>query len=257
MRFKYILASGFMSSPIKILIVEDEMIIAANTSLQLSNLGYEVCGIVARGEDALVHIEQNLPDIVLLDIQLKGKLDGIETAHEMQKDYNIPVIYLTSNVDDANFERAKKTNPYAFISKPFKKLDLQHAIELTVNRILEYEIKTSEEQVTQSSFILSDRIFVRHNDRIVKIIIADILYIEADRNYCRIHSKGKIFLLVVTLKDIEKKLPKDSFVRVHRSYIINLFQIDEVAAKHLVISRKVIPLSKSLRSHLMTRLHTI
>jgi len=246
-----------MVSPIKVLIVEDEMIIAANTSLQLTNLGYEVSGIVSRGEEALIHIEENLPDIILLDIQLKGELDGIETAHQMQKHFDIPIIYLTSNVDDANFERAKKTNPYAFISKPFKKLDLQHAIELTANRIIENEIKVAEELASEPSFVLSDRIFVRHNDRIVKIIIADILYIEADRNYCRIHSKGKIFLLVVTLKDIEKKLPKEYFIRVHRSYIINLLQIDEVAAKHLVISRKAIPLSKSLRADLMTRLQTI
>ncbi len=246
-----------MGSPIKILIVEDEMIIAANTSLQLTNLGYEVSGIVSRGEEALVHIEENLPDIILLDIQLKGELDGIETAHQMQKQFDIPIIYVTSNVDDANFERAKKTKPYAFISKPFKKLDLQHAIELTTNRILENEIKVAEEHASKPSFVLSDRIFVRHNDRIVKIIISDILYIEADRNYCRIHSKGKIFLLVVTLKDIENKLPKEYFIRVHRSYIINLLHIDEVAAKHLVISRKAIPLSKSLRADLLTRLQTI
>jgi DNA-binding LytR/AlgR family response regulator len=246
-----------VESTIKILIVEDEMIIAANTSLQLSNLGYEVSGIVSRGEDALLHIKENLPDIVLLDIQLKGELDGIETAHQMQKDYNIPIIYLTSNVDDAHFERAKRTNPAAFISKPFKKLDLQHAIELTANRIIEDEIKGSKFKVRDNKFVLSDRIFVRHNDRIVKIIIADILYIEADRNYCRIHSKGKIFLLVATLKDVEKKLPKEYFIRVHRSYIINLSQIDEVAAKHLIISRKAIPLSKSLRSNLLTRLQTI
>ena len=246
-----------MESTIKILIVEDEMIIAANTSLQLTNLGYEVSGIVSRGEDALLHIKENLPDIVLLDIQLKGELDGIETAHQMQKDFNIPIIYLTSNVDEAHFERAKRTNPSAFISKPFKKLDLQHAIELTANRIIEDEIKASKFKVRDNKFVLGDRIFVRHNDRIVKIIIADILYIEADRNYCRIHSKGKIFLLVATLKDIEKKLPEEYFIRVHRSYIINLSQIDEVAAKHLIISRKAIPLSKSLRSKLLTRLQTI
>jgi len=246
-----------VESTIKILIVEDEMIIAANTSLQLSNLGYEVSGIVSRGEDALLHIKENLPDIVLLDIQLKGKLDGIETAIEMQKNFDIPIIYLTSNVDEAHFERAKQTNPSAFISKPFKKLDLQRAIELTANRIIEDEIKESKYKVRENKFVLSDRIFVRHNDRIVKIIIANILYIEADRNYCRIHSKGKIFLLVATLKDIEKKLPKEYFIRVHRSYIINLSQIDEVAAKHLIISRKAIPLSKSLRSNLLTRLQTI
>ena len=132
-----------MVSPIKVLIVEDEMIIAANTSLQLTNLGYEVSGIVSRGEEVLIHIKDSLPDIILLDIQLKGELDGIETAHQVQEHFDIPIIYLTSNVDDANFERAKKTNPYAFISKPFKKLDLAHAIDLTANRIIEAEIKVS------------------------------------------------------------------------------------------------------------------
>ena len=86
-----------MTKKIKILIVEDEMIIAANISLQLTTLGYEVTGIIPRGEDALLHIEDNQPDILILDINLKGKLDGIETAEAMQKTHSIPVIYLTAN----------------------------------------------------------------------------------------------------------------------------------------------------------------
>uniref|UniRef100_UPI0040478FBF response regulator n=1 Tax=Mariniflexile sp. TaxID=1979402 RepID=UPI0040478FBF len=73
-------------------------------------------------------------DILLLDINLKGKIDGIETAQIMQKTYNIPIIYLTANADEAHFNRAKSTNPYAFISKPFKKLDLERAIEITKHR---------------------------------------------------------------------------------------------------------------------------
>ena len=75
-----------MEQPIKILIVEDEMIIAANISLQLTNLGYEVTGIIPRGEEALIHIKENKPDILLLDIQLKGAIDGIEMAQIMEKD---------------------------------------------------------------------------------------------------------------------------------------------------------------------------
>ena len=111
-----------MTTKTKILIVEDEMIIAANISLQLTTLGYEVTGIMPRGEDALLHIKDNQPDILLLDINLKGKLDGIETAEAMQKTHNIPIIYLTANVDDTHFNKAKRTHPYGFIAKPFKKL---------------------------------------------------------------------------------------------------------------------------------------
>ena len=175
-----------METPVKILVVEDEMVIAANIALQLTNLGYEVTGIIPRGEDALLHLKENQPDIVLLDINLKGKLDGIEMAKQIQKERSIPIIYLTANADEDHFNRAKATNPYAFISKPYKKLDLQRAIELTINRIQkEKSIENSTVSVT-TPFILSDSIFVRHHEKMVKVIIQDILYIEAERNYCRI-----------------------------------------------------------------------
>jgi len=247
-----------MNPPIKIFIVEDEMIIAANISLQLTKLGYEVTGIAGRGEQALILINENKPDIILLDIQLKGKLDGIETAERMQKEHDIPIIYLTANVDDANFERAKVTKPYAFISKPFKKLDLQHAIELTVgNMRTKNNIEISTNGNGASPFMLSDCIFVRDHEKMVKISIKDIYYIQADRNYSRIFSKTKECLLVMTLKEIDQKLPNEHFLRVHRSYIINLSHIDEVAGSHVVVNRKAIPISKTLRTSLLDRLQTI
>ena len=254
-----------MDKVVKILIVEDEMVIAANISLQLSELGYEVTGILPRGEEAIAHIQIDKPDIVLLDIRRKGEMDGIETAHEIQKIYNIPIIYLTANADDAHFNRAKETHPYAFISKPFKKLDLQRAIELTVDRISiendsENGIGNGNDLTNNGSatdFILNDRIFVRHNEKMLKIDIKDIYYIEADRNYCRIFSQGREYLLVMTLKDIDAKLPQNHFLRIHRSYIINISQIDEVAGTHVVIAKKAIPMSKAMRTELLKRLQTI
>lgn len=247
-----------MKTPLKILIVEDEMIIAANISLQLSTLGYEVTGIIPRGEEALIHIKEQKPDIVLLDINLKGKIDGIETALLMQEDFNIPIIYLTANADDKNFNRAKTTNPYAFISKPFKKLDLQRAIELTANHLqLNNNTEKEIQDIDDEPLILKDCIFVRHHEKMVKISINDILYIEAERNYCRIYAKGKEYLIVTTLKDIDEKLPQDHFLRIHRSFIVNISQIDEIATSHVVVSRKAIPISKQLKSELLKRLHTI
>jgi DNA-binding LytR/AlgR family response regulator len=247
-----------MTKKTKILIVEDEMIIAANISLQLTTLGYEVTGIIPRGEDALLHLDDNLPDIILLDINLKGKLDGIETAEVMQKNHKIPVIYLTANIDDGYFNRAKKTNPYGFISKPFKKLDLQRALELTLNQLKSQTLELNvSKQDSSQPFILSDSIFVRHHNTMVKVDIKDILYIEAERNYCRIYSKNKEYLLVMTLKNIAKKLPPKHFLRVHRSFIVNLSQINEIATNHIVIQKKAIPISKSLKDELLNRLQTI
>jgi len=244
-----------METTTKVLIVEDEMIIGANISLQLSKLGYEVNGIVSRGEEALIHIKHNKPDIVLMDIQLKGDMDGIETAQRMQSEHDIPIIYLTANTDDKNFNRAKTTNPYAFISKPFKKLDLQHAIELTTDRIMN-EQNGYLETPCSSPFVLKDSIFVRRNDTMIKILIKNIYYFEADRNYCKMYSKNRECLLVMTLKEISNKLPQEHFLRIHRSFIVNLSHVDEVAGSHVVISRKAIPMSKSLRGELLDRLQT-
>ncbi len=239
--------------PVKILIVEDEMIIAANISLQLSGLGYTVTGIVPRGEDALHHVESDLPDIVLMDINLKGKLDGIETARQLQAVHDISLIYLTANADDAHFKRAKSTRPSAFISKPFKKLDLQRAIELSI----ENRAEANREPESSRQLVLEDRIFVRDHDKMIKVMLQDILYLEADRNYCRIFSKEKTYLLVGTLKKIEDKLPAKYFVRIHRSYIVNLNHINEVAISYVMIADKVIPLNKSAKDELLTRLQTL
>ncbi len=246
-----------MGELINILIVEDEMLIGANISLQLTQLGYNVNAIVPRGEEALNKIRNQQPDIVLLDINLKGDIDGIETALLMQKEYNIPIIYLTANADETNFNRAKKTNPYAFISKPFKKLDLQRAIELTVSRVMAEGRHKKLNSKQNLSLVLEDRIFVRHNDNMVKIIIKNILYIEAERNYCRIFTKEKEYVLVMTLKEMDTKLPPEHFLRVHRSFIVNISQINEIGHTHIVISKKVIPLSKNLRPNLLKRLQTI
>src|SRR5450432_1589638 len=247
-----------MDTLIKILVVEDEMIIGAKISMQLTSLGYEVTGILPRGEEAIIHVEENKPDIVLLDIHLKGKLNGIETALQIQKLADIPIIYLTANSDEATFNRAKASRPYAFISKPYKQLDLQRAIELTISRMAENETGPHAEESSDDErpFILSDRIFVRHREKMIKIIVAEILYIEADRNYCRIFTKNKEYLLSITLKTIEEKLPGRIFLRTHRSYIINLAHVDEVAEGHVIIDQKAIPLSAGLKEQLLQRIQT-
>ena len=249
-----------MDTLLKILVVEDEMIIGAKISMQLTSLGYEVTGILPRGEEAILHVQQNKPDIILLDINLKGKIDGIETARQIQLQNNIPVIYLTANSDEATFNRAKSTRPAAFISKPFKQLDLQRAIELTISRMAEQENGNQPPEHpgdTEQPFILSDRIFVRHKEKMVKIMLSDILYMEADRNYSRIFTTTKEYLLSITLKRIEERLPVKLFQRIHRSYIINIMHVDEVVESHAIIAQKPIPLGMGMKEQLMQRLQTL
>ncbi len=234
------------------------MIIATNISMQVSNLGYEVQGVYATGEEALTAIKKSQPDLVLLDINLKGGIDGIETARRMQRNYNIPIIYLTANSDDAHFNQAKSTHPQAFISKPFNNIDLKRAIELTDSRVKHAEkIENDNLNNNKVTQVLHDSIFIKNQERLIKIPITDILYIEAERNYCRIFTKEKEYLLVMTLKEMDEKLPEEHFMRIHRSFMINIAHIDEVALTYVAMAKRTIPLSKSFRDNLLNRLQTI
>lgn len=248
-----------MDTLIKILVVEDEMIIAAKISMQLTSLGYEVTAILPRGEQAIQHVKENRPDILLMDINLKGELDGIATAQQIQQFADIPIIYLTANSDEATFNRAKPTKPYAFISKPFKQLDLQRAIELTISRMAENDTGTQTASTTgeEEPFILNDRIFVRYKEKMVKIMLSDILYMEADRNYSHIFTRTREYVLSITLKSIEEKMSMQLFMRIHRSYLINITHVEEVAENHVMIDKKSVPLGTGMREQLMQRIQTL
>ena len=244
-----------MKNKVRILVVEDDMIIAAHICLQLTNLGYEITGIETRGEEAVVHANVNTPDIILMDINLRGTLDGIETAKMIQQKINIPIIYLTANTDEASFQRAKETHPYAFIPKPLNSVQLQRTFALVVEQLKEKKSETLYADLPIE--VLDDRIFIRYNGKMNKLLLSDILYIEADRNYCKIVTTSNDYLITATLKTMEEKLPKHKFLRVHRSYMVNIAKLDVVAEGHLEINRKVIPLGKAHRGSLLTRLQTI
>ena len=244
-----------MSDKVRVLVVEDDMIIAANISLQLTKLGYEITGIETRGEEAIVHAQENRPDIILMDVNLKGELDGIETASIIHSRLKIPIIYLTANTDEASFKRAKETHPFAFIPKPLNTIQLRRTFELVVQQI---NLKEDKKENGYSSLkVLEDRIFIRHKGHMVKLLLADILYIEADRNYCKIVTTSNQYLLATTLKTMEERLPAAMFVRVHRSYMVNIGKLDVVADGHLEIGRKVIPFGKSHKVPLLNRIQTI
>lgn len=244
-----------MENKTRVLIVEDDMIIASNISLQLTKTGYEVTGIESRGEEAVIHTRLNPPDVILMDINLKGRLNGIETVKKIQKDNDIPVVYITANNDEVTFEEARKTHPFAFVDKPITMRDLSRTLALVTEQLKNKEEvgENSQEHIA----LLNDRIFIRHQGQMIKLLLQDILYVEADRNYCHLITDKKEFVLATTLKDMQAKLPESLFVRVHRSFVVNISKLDVLGDGHVEISRKVIPLSRSYRDDLLKHLQTI
>ncbi len=244
----------------KILMVEDDMIIAADISMHLTKLGYEVTGINTRGEDALNTLGNNRPDIILMDIILSGKMNGIETAHIILEKFQIPVIFLTSNSDDATFQQAIKAKPYAFISKPFQKSDLERTIKLALQRIaVEQESATVNDSSQDHVSAMDDRLFIRHNNQLVKVLLTDILYVEADRTYCKLHTEKLTYLLSVPLRNIESQLPSSLFIRVHRSFVVNLKKVDTISEYHefLIIQSHQVPIARRSKEEVIKHLKMV
>ncbi|MEL6925271.1 MAG: LytTR family transcriptional regulator DNA-binding domain-containing protein [Bacteroidota bacterium] len=243
----------------KLLIVEDDMIIAADISMQLSKLGYEIIGINTRAEDALQTIATNPPDVVLMDIILSGKMNGIEAATQILETHQIPVVFLTSNTDDATFQKALMAKPFAFIAKPFQLSVMQRTLQLTLQRAAMEKENTPEIPEGDHFSTMDDRLFIRHKNQLVKVKLTDILYAEADRNYCKLHTAEKSYLLSIPLRTLEIQLPDDHFLRVHRSFVVNLDRIDAISEYYefLVVQDQQVPISRRLKDGVVKRLNMI
>lgn len=130
-----------------ILIVEDERLVAEDIKGTLEGLGYNVTGIIDRGDKAIEKVREKEPDLVLMDIVLKGDRDGVETADKIKSEFDIPVIYLTAYADDEKLKRARVTEPYGYIIKPFRERELHSNIEMAFYKHeMERKLKESEKK---------------------------------------------------------------------------------------------------------------
>ena len=232
---------------IRVALVEDEPIIAADLENQLTKSGLDVIGSFESGEEILDFLDDHQPDVILMDIQLFGSLDGVDTAHLINKKMEVPIIFLTSNTDSKTFNRAKLTFPHAFLSKPFRIKDVLHSINLALEDT-ESDEDNAEELVTAGP--MGDRIFIRDRNYLNKVMINDILMIEADGAYSKIITSEKEYVLSQTLKKIEEKITHDSLIRIHRSYIVNLHHVDKLSDGYVHIGDLRIPVSRSFRKEL-------
>lgn len=140
----------------KILVVEDERVVARDIEKRLTNLGYVVVATVVSGEEAIIKVTECQPDLVVMDIQLKGKMDGIEAAEKIRSDFDIPVLYLTAYADETTLQRAKITEPFGYIIKPFDERDLHTAVEVALRRRLaEVAIRVALEKEKELSELKS------------------------------------------------------------------------------------------------------
>jgi len=224
-----------------ILVVEDEPIIADDIALTLSERGYEISGMVDNAEEALVHLSKRKTDLVLLDIQIKGSRDGIKLAHEVRQQFRLPFIFLTSFYDQSTLDRAKVTEPLAYILKPFDEKDLLINVEMAL-------FKTRGKRVP----FISEKFFVKRKNEMVSIDASEVLYAEAFDNYTKLFTASDQYIISHTLKYVEEKLVGHAFVRVHRSYLVNFAKITSISESNVCLDLVKIPLGQSYREDLLS-----
>ena len=242
-----------------VLVVEDESIVAKDIQNSLKKLGYAVPSVENSGEDAIDSAGQYRPDLILMDIMLKGEISGIEAAEQIRNRYQIPVIFLTAYADESTLSKAKVTEPYGYIIKPFKEIDLHTSIEMALYKHgKEQEVR--KERDLYSSIVLDkgsdDCIFVKSNSRLVKVKTKEIYFVEALKDYVTIHTKDAKYTVHSTMKDMLSKLSSSEFLRVHRSYIVRVDKIIAIEQNNLVMEeeKKIIPVGGSYRDELHSRL---
>lgn len=245
-----------------ILVVEDESIVAKDIQVCLKRLGYEVVAVVPSGEEAVVKADELNPDLVMMDIMLKGEMSGIDAANAIRKKANIPVIFLTAYTDRDTVDKAKESEPYGYIIKPFKEIDIQTAIEIALYKHGR-EMEVRKERDLYYSMVekndSTDMMFVKANQRLVKIKYSDIYFIEALKDYVVINTLERRYTIHSTMKDIERKMPEKDFIRVHRSFIVRMDKIKEIDHSNVILEneKKVVPVGGSYKDLLQHRLNLI
>lgn len=252
-----------MEEPIKILIVEDNVIIADDMQSMLEEIGYEIVDNVIVYEQAIEVLKNHQVDLVLIDIILASDKTGIDLGKHIRESYDIPFIFVTSNSDRATVENAKTVQPNGYLVKPFEQQDLYTSIEIALSNFepgkksksADVGDEVAAEGFTSNS-VLKDSIFVKKQHLYYRIYFKDIHFIKADNVYLEVNTKDKKFLVRSPLKTYLEKLPRNKFYRAHKSYIVNVDHIDGINTRDILINGNLIPISKDFKEFIISAMNS-
>jgi len=246
---------------LSVLIVEDEGITAESLSEVLKQLGYNVSGIAANALEAIDILNTEPTDIAILDINIQGDKDGLWLADLIQKKYHIPFVFLTAFEDEKVLDEAIKTRPGGYLLKPFTKTDINAALRVAIqNFALATKASPVEKEADKDRYkpvTLSGSIYIKNDYLFNKVVIEDIIILKSDGHYVEIHTKEKKYLVRSKLSDFSEILPVEMFVRVNRSYMVNINHIEKFGPTFLFVNGTEIHLGKAYRQELSNRLKTI
>ena len=241
-----------------ILIVEDEGLVAKDLAARLMQTGYNIAGIADNYNDAIDLFKTELPDLVLLDITLKGKKSGIDIATEINNILPTPFIFVSAHTDAETLDKAKNTYPAAYLVKPFTTSHLLVSVELALHNFAYQKTAaiTNPEMPADTQeelYLKQDFIFIKDSNIFIKLHQADVEYMEAKDNYVRLVTKEKSYLMRCTLARIIEKMKKNFFVRIHRSFCINIDKVESFTEHEVSVNDNKIPIGRNYNEEFINR----
>jgi len=244
-----------MGDKITVLIVEDDPVIAADISFLMKDYGYSPFPAVRNAEDALLMLNNATPDFILLDVTLEGDVDGVDLAAKINENHDIPIIFLTAHHDRNTLDRIKAQQPSAYLVKPIQEHNLQTSIEIALYNHSHQKIgESKKEEALGDDFVSGEHFFIKVKNQLKKILLNEILFLEAYDNYSFVHTKTQKHLIGSTLKVLENKLSGLHFIRVHRSFIVNLRAIESIEEDYIAIKNNQISIGKTYKEDFMKRI---
>lgn len=217
-------------SSIKILIIEDEVLIAEHLKHYLVGFGFNQIFLAHTKKAAFDMMDHIHPDIILLDLHLQQARDGLEIAQKIDDQNGPPYIFITANADLLILQEATHTNASGYITKPVKKADLLAGIQIALHT----------KKKPENSYLL-----IKENNSHLKINYNEILYIESNSNYINVFTKTQKHIVRKSLEWAELALPENLFIRIHRSYIVNLLAVQRTSIKSVFIGETELPISRA------------
>lgn len=225
-----------------IFIVEDEVALAENVETILSLSGYSIIGKEGDGAKAFDLIIKLKPDLILMDVMLQGKLSGIDVAQMVREVLEIPIIFITAHSDKAYLEKISTLNYDAYILKPFSK-------EVLISTIYLSFLKQNKRGQTNNVLNIRDKGFV------VPLKEDEIMMLKADGLYTRIYTTEREYVVRDILKDVTGRLSIKKFIRIHKSYIVNLDFVTAFNSKEVSVKKYVVPIRRGFFKQLSDMLH--
>ncbi|MDI9308594.1 MAG: response regulator transcription factor [Limnohabitans sp.] len=213
---------------VNVLVIEDNATEKEALLKVLQANNYNVVGVASSHKEALELFTSKKVDIVIVDIYLNGVPEGITFAETLSilPNQSKPFVFLTSTTDRNIFERAKLTNPFSYLLKPFNELELLYALELAIEKFYaQNDVFLGDEEDT---IISNEFLFIKKGKSLKKVAISDILYIEVEEKYCNIVTEKEKFVILISLTKILELLNPNLFYRTHRNYIVNSDKIIEI-----------------------------